>query len=519
MRVHMANQSSSIDTNDILDYYNKGHTIKECGLYFSMHPETIRMRFRKAGVADCRKKSKDIPHELVEYYKSGKTLKECGDKYGLSAAFISKKLSELGVKRSRSQTNEVIGSKSKKMWKNKDYRTRVMKQNQWDESRRDAASRATTEKWQSEHYREAVSSGMKERWADDEFRRAMIEKFNSDEHRAHISAKSKDAVDDNTRQKISNRMKKQWEDCRYKENMAVVRSSQPSISSIQKILYSILDDLSISYEIEYVIGPYSFDCMIPLRDKKLLIECQGDYWHSMDRSVHLDQSKATYIENYHPDCELKYLWEHEFNEQHRIIDLIKYWTNKIELEIIDFCFDDVEIRECQSKDYKPLLSKYHYLPNAGRGGMAHGAFGAYIEDVLVAVCVFAPLSRQNMPYDYESTRELSRLCIHPRYQKKNFASWFVSRCIKKLDPKYKIIISYCDTTFNHDGALYKACNFQLDGKVKADYWYVSADGWVMHKKTLYNHARKMSMKESGYAERYGYKRIYGKDKLRFVYIR
>ena len=46
------------------------------------------------------------------------------------------------------------------------------------------------------------------------------------------------------------------------------------------------------------IGPYSFDCLIP-RDNKpgILIECQGDYWHSMERAIRCDAAKASYIAN------------------------------------------------------------------------------------------------------------------------------------------------------------------------------------------------------------------------------
>jgi hypothetical protein len=117
------------------------------------------------------------------------------------------------------------------------------------------------------------------------------------------------------------------------------------------------------------------------------------------------------------------------------------------------------------------------------------------------------------------TRELSRLCIHPRYQKKNFASWFVSRCIKSLPEQYRLIISYCDVTFNHDGAVYKACNFVQDRTVPPDYWYVDSSGWAMHKKTLYNRASLMHLTESEFANRYDYRKVYGREKLRFVYRR
>jgi len=50
-------------------------------------------------------------------------------------------------------------------------------------------------------------------------------------------------------------------------------------------------------------------------------------------------------------------------------------------------------------------------------------------------------------------------------------------------------------------------------------WYVSEDGWVIHKKTLYEHAVKMGLKEKEYANLKEYKRVYGKKKLRFIYKR
>jgi len=188
-----------------------------------------------------------------------------------------------------------------------------------------------------------------------------------------------------------------------------------------------------------------------------------------------------------------------------------------EIELINFSFKNIMIKKCLAEDYKLLLSKYHYLPNAGRGGRV---YGAYLNSKLIACCVFSPLVRQNIKinnYNQREVRELSRLCIHPSYQKKNFASWFVSKCLKKLDKKYKCIISYADITFNHQGTIYKALGWKQDKIVRPDYWYRSNDGWVMHKKTLYNHAKKMKMTEKEFAEEKGYIKIYGKEKLRFIW--
>ena len=39
-------------------------------------------------------------------------------------------------------------------------------------------------------------------------------------------------------------------------------------------------------------------------------------------------------------------------------------------------------------------------------------------------------------------------------------------------------------------------------------FYINEDGWKLHKKTLYNQARAMHMKETEFAQRFNYKKIY-----------
>lgn len=315
----------------------------------------------------------------------------------------------------------------------------------------------------------------------------------------------------------------------YREKLGRALANQPKVSSLQAILYSILDDLRVDYfrehndkpdDPECTIGPWNFDCVIPRRNgRTLLIECQGDFIHNLPGKRQLDTAKATFIRKYHHDYELKHIWEHEFSNYNYIIETLKYWLGISKLELISFEYSDIEIKRSKANEYVPLLKKYHYLLNAGRGGIA---YGAYYHNKLIAICIFSPLSRQNIKirnYDPDEARELSRFCIHPRYQKKNFGSWFISRCIKLLPAKYRVIISYCDTTFNHNGSIYKASNFKLDQEVKPDYWYTSSNGWVMHKKTLYNKARSLCMKEREYAEDFGYFKVWGSHKLRFVYTR
>jgi len=348
----------------------------------------------------------------------------------------------------------------------------------------------------------------------------------SDEKKFKASELSKTRCTPELIGRLREKSKKIWQDANYKKVQAEHRARQSfTISSIQNHLYSLLDDLNVEYYREYddkpndtqtVIGPYNFDCVIPRLGKPtLLIECHGDYWHSTDKTIRKDNQKQAYIvNNFSGQYELKTIWEHEFKCKGKVAELLKYWLGLTDYELVQYSFNDINIKQIQVKDANRLLEKYHYLSGCGRGGII---FGAYINDVLIGVCAFSPLIRQNLPYDLNSSRELSRFCIHPRYQKKNFGSWLISKCLKLLPSEIKLIISYCDTTFNHDGALYKASNFVLDGEVRPDYWYVSDQKWIMHKKTLYQHAVKMSMTETEFADRNGYKKVYGSKKLRFIY--
>lgn len=328
---------------------------------------------------------------------------------------------------------------------------------------------------------------------------------------------------------IRKQMKKQWSDPDYIQKMVgkydnlhkmndLAKKQLGKISSIQRILYSILDDLNIEYEIEKTIGYWTFDCYI--NKHNLLIECQGNYWHSLKNTKIKDSQKASYISNNFPDKKLIYVWEHEFKCRSLVVDLIKYHTNN-KTDNVNFSFDDLSIKRIKTNDAELFLSKYHY---AGKINKSSHKYGVFCNNNLIAACVFSNPTRSEsasrLGYDTSEIMELSRFCIHPHYHKKNFGSWTVSRCkklIKNDVPRLKCLISFADTTFNHDGTIYKASGWRLDGEVKPSYWYVNEDGYVMHKKTLWDHAKKMSMSENDYAKKYGYQKVYGKKKFRYLF--
>lgn len=374
------------------------------------------------------------------------------------------------------------------------------------------------------------------RWKNPIFRSQLMEVFGSEEFRQKMigvnneilsrpevrdklsRASSRFFASPEARLRLSESSKKIWLNSEYRQKMAIVRSNQLQISSLQIQLYKYLDDLGVIYYPEgeaTAIGYYVFDCLIP-RDNGtgILIECQGDYWHSFDKAKQNDRSKFTYIKRYFPQYEIMYLWEHEFGAQGRILDRLKLKLD-IDIGTIDFDFSDVVLREPSTDELKCFLDSYHYI-GRGRGG---NVTGAYLGDQLIGCIVFSPPLRQNTAAQFDlvdgEVCELSRLCIHPSYHKKNFATWLISRALKTINTK--LIIAYCDTTVGHVGTVYKAANFKFHHEVPSDYWYIDSAGYVMHKRTLYGKASKMSMAEAEYALEYGYHKVYGGQKLCFTY--
>ena len=79
-----------------------------------------------------------------------------------------------------------------------------------------------------------------------------------------------------------------------------------------------------------------------------------------------------------------------------------------------------------------------------------------------------------------NVRELNRLCL--LNNKQNEASILISKSLKLL-PKISIVVSYADTSMNHNGYIYQATNFLYTGiSAKRNEWRVI--GSNKHSKTL-----------------------------------
>ena len=389
-----------------------------------------------------------------------------------------------------------ISVAAKKRWADPEYRASMSKQKV---ASKDDRSEVSKKIWSDEERLKKLSETIKSVWLDENYRnirtKQSIENWNSEDYRRkHMEGMLKD----DARQKMS--------DARL--------SQLGQTSSIQKALYAYLNDLGIEFYEESEktkIGYYTFDCLIPKENGGLLIECQGDYWHTLARTQANDRAKFTYIEKYHPEYDIMYIWEHEFYAKDKVLGRLKSRLG-IELQVEDFNLRDIKITDnVKAADINSFLNAYHYI-GKGRSGKT---FGAYLNNILIACVVYSGLIRQNIGQQFEGDSvELARLCVHPSYQKKNLASYFLSRTFKFLNVNN--VISYCDTTVGHTGAVYKSLGFKLHHEVEPDYWYVDTNGWAMHKKTLYERAKKSRLLESEYANKFGYIKKFGGKKYCFI---
>jgi hypothetical protein len=300
----------------------------------------------------------------------------------------------------------------------------------------------------------------------------------------------------------------------YKAHLARIRGGQlGKISLPERIIKGLLIEIEADFQPQFVLGPYRYDFKV---EPSYLIEVQGEYWHR--DSVAKDSAKATYASR--AGYKVIHVWEHEFNKIGKIKHLLLERLGLKFPEIKTFSFADTILSRVETLEARCFLGKYHYLPAISKYGKHYGAF---VDDTLVAVCTFSGVTRKEtanrLGVKPRSMRELSRFCIHPSYQKKNFASYLLSRFVKlfgKDNRDVKMLVSFADHTEGHEGTIYKATNWTYDGDCKASYYYISADGCVIHKKTVWDRAKKLGMSEADYASSHRYAKRRQATKSRFI---
>jgi hypothetical protein len=195
--------------------------------------------------------------------------------------------------------------------------------------------------------------------------------------------------------------------------------------------------------------------------------------------------------------------------------------NKINIQQNQFEMKDVSIIEGINAFSKKLLNDYHY---AGYGRNHVFVVSAVLNGIVISVAKFCTPVRlevaTSLGYEFKHVTELDRFCIHPEYQKKHFASWFMSRAIKKFNDKFpniKALVSFADPRYGHSGTIYKAANWTEVGKTVKSYVYQDMENNEINKKTLFDYAKKRNMKEKECFEKLGLRKIVTPAKVKYIY--
>ena len=126
----------------------------------------------------------------------------------------------------------------------------------------------------------------------------------------------------------------------------------------------------------------------------------------------------------------------------------------------DFIIDPIG-----KKDAEGLLLKYHYLKDHSKGFKSGYNYGLFRDEPIssegtLGVCIFTGLPVPELAQSafglqrdqQDGLFELSRLCLHPSIQRseKNMATWFVSRCLRRLRQRTMVraVLSYADADYH-----------------------------------------------------------------------
>lgn len=162
------------------------------------------------------------------------------------------------------------------------------------------------------------------------------------------------------------------------------------------------------------------------------------------------------------------------------------------------------------QDCKEWFLKKHY---AKRIPPIEFCFGLYNNEILIGVCSYAtPVSsvlRDIIPSF--KLYELNRLVINEGLEK-NTLSYFVSKTLL-LMPKPSVIVSYADTSQNHNGYIYQATNFLYTGLSAKFMDYMVKGMEHMHGASIFDLSRGQENRVEWLKQKFGDK-LYMKERAR-----
>lgn len=197
-----------------------------------------------------------------------------------------------------------------------------------DEETRRRISESVKKRWQDKSYCEKVSNAHKhklpESWKEN-ISKGMTGIKRSDETKAKMSAYQSNRTEEH-KENCSKAWKEQWNSLSKEEQLLRLQKwieaghqaerdgSYLRPSSIELIVKEQLDEIGFRYVQQKRVhdGNRYFFLDFYLPDLKLVIECNGDYWHNLPEKKERDKALKEYVES--TGRRIIFIWEHEIND-------------------------------------------------------------------------------------------------------------------------------------------------------------------------------------------------------------
>lgn len=293
-------------------------------------------------------------------------------------------------------------------------------------------------------------------------------------------------------------------------NLLPIQKSNSKNTSLEIFIKNILDKHNISYieNDRIILGGKELDIYIP--NKKIAIECNGIYWHSI--------KEPNYHRNKYDLCESKgiqllNIWQDWIINKPEIVE-------SIILSKLGIYNDKIYARKCKVKEITnqeciEFLNRNH-IQGAGSSQIK---LGLYYNDRLVSVMTFSLTNRfgkKNEQWYYDLTRFCSLLNTQVLGATGKLLQYFI-------DNYHPIRITSFACRDISNGKLYESLKFQNKG-INKSYWYVDKYYNRFHRNTF----TKSSIIKRGWAEpnkqwkekdimyEHGYFQIYDSGQIKYI---
>lgn len=147
----------------------------------------------------------------------------------------------------------------------------------------------------------------------------------------------------------------------------------------------------------------------------------------------------------------------------------------------------LKILVCDKKEADSIIIKHHYSHKATKNSFL--SFLVYykgkVEGALQIGYGIRPKKKGDL--NPEEVREFDRMYltdVPPKFSETITLS-LLHHYLRKVHPEIKYLISYADTTVGNTGTIYKAANYKLIDKIKADF-YILESGERVHPITMWH---------------------------------